>query len=146
MGGHREVIILSEVNQTDNDKYHDTAYMWNLKKKDTNELMYQYKTEIYPQTWKINLWLLCWTQACPILCDPMDRGPPGSSVHGMLQARIMEWVAISSSRGSSWLRDQTLVFCVSFISSQTFNTESPEKPKFMVTKGERQGEKLEIWG
>ena len=86
------------------------------------------------------------TQACLILCDPMDRGPPGFSVHGMLQARITEWVAISSSRGSSWLRDQTLVFCVSFISSQTFNTESPEKPKFMVTKGERQGEKLEIWG
>ena len=40
-------------------------------------------------------------QMCPILCDPMDYSPPGSSVHGILQARILEWVAIPSSRGSS---------------------------------------------
>ena len=44
-------------------------------------------------------------QVCPTLCDPMDCGPPGSSVHGILQARILEWVAISSSRGSSFSRD-----------------------------------------
>ena len=37
----------------------------------------------------------------PTLCDPMDCSPPGSSVHGILQARILEWVAISFSRGSS---------------------------------------------
>ena len=41
------------------------------------------------------------------LCDPV--GLPGSSVHGILQARILEWVAISFSRGSSWPRDQTQV-------------------------------------
>ena len=41
------------------------------------------------------------TQLCPILCDPMDCNPPGSSVHGILQARILKWVAISFSRGSS---------------------------------------------
>ena len=40
-------------------------------------------------------------QSCPTLCGPMDCSPPGSSVHGILQARILEWVAISSSRGSS---------------------------------------------
>ena len=39
-------------------------------------------------------------QLCPTLCDPLDCGPPGSSVHGILQARILEWVAISFSRGS----------------------------------------------
>ena len=39
-------------------------------------------------------------QSCPIVCDPMDCSPPGSSVHGILQARILEWVAISFSRGS----------------------------------------------
>ena len=49
------------------------------------------------------------TQLCPTLCNPMDCNPPGSSVHGILQARILEWVAISFSRGSSGTRDQTRV-------------------------------------
>ena len=44
-------------------------------------------------------------QSCLTLCDPMDCSPPGSSVHGILQARILEWVAISFSRGSSQPRD-----------------------------------------
>ena len=48
-----------------------------------------------------------WLQSCPTLCDPMDCNSPGSSVRGLLQARILEWVAISSSRGSSGPRDQT---------------------------------------
>ena len=43
---------------------------------------------------------------------PLDCSPPGSYVPGILQARILEWVAISFSRGSSWLRDQTYVFCI----------------------------------
>ena len=48
-------------------------------------------------------------QSCPTLCDPMDCSPPGSSVHGILQARILEWVAVSFSRGSSQPRDRTQV-------------------------------------
>ena len=44
-------------------------------------------------------------QPCPTLCNPMDRSPPGSSVHGLLQVRMLEWVAISFSRASSWPRD-----------------------------------------
>ena len=44
-------------------------------------------------------------QSCPTLCDPMDFRPPDSSVHGILQARILEWFAMPSSRGSSRLRD-----------------------------------------
>ena len=40
-------------------------------------------------------------QSCPALCDPIDNSLPGSSVHGILQARILEWVAVPSSRGSS---------------------------------------------
>ena len=44
-------------------------------------------------------------QSCPTRCDPMDCGPPGSSVHGILQARILEWIAIPFSRGSSRPRD-----------------------------------------
>ena len=50
-------------------------------------------------------------QSCPTLCDPVDCSPPGSSVHGILQARRLEWVAISFSRGSSQPRDQTCPCC-----------------------------------
>ena len=50
-------------------------------------------------------------QSCQTLCDPMDSSPPGSSVHGILQVRILEWVAISFSRGSSLPRDRTQVSC-----------------------------------
>ena len=49
------------------------------------------------------------TQSCPTLCDPMDRSLPGSAVHGIFQARVLEWVAISFSRGSSQPRDWTWV-------------------------------------
>ena len=49
------------------------------------------------------------SQSCPTLCDPMDCSLQVSSVHGVLQARIPEWVAISFSRGSSWPRDQTWI-------------------------------------
>ena len=52
---------------------------------------------------------------CPTLCNPMDCSPPGSSVHGISQARILEWVAIPFSSGSSWPRDQTLVSSISCI-------------------------------
>ena len=48
-------------------------------------------------------------QPCPTRCDPMDCGPPGSSVHGILQARIPEWVTMPSSRGSSQPRNGTQV-------------------------------------
>ena len=52
-------------------------------------------------------------QLCPTLFDPLDRSPLGASVHGILQARILEWVAISSSRGSSRSRDRTRVSYIS---------------------------------
>ena len=57
-------------------------------------------------------------QSCPTLCNPMDCSPPGSSVHGILQTRIMEWVAIPFSRGFSQPRGQTLV---SYIAGGFFN-------------------------
>ena len=50
-------------------------------------------------------------QSCLILYDPMDCSPPGSSVHGILRARILVWVTISSSRGASWCRDRVPVSC-----------------------------------
>ena len=49
------------------------------------------------------------SQSCPTLCDPMDCSPPGSSVHGIFQARVLEWVAISFSRRSSRPRNRTQV-------------------------------------
>ena len=51
-------------------------------------------------------------QLCLTLCDPKDCSPPGSSVHGILQARTLEWVAISFSRGSSQPRDQAYISCI----------------------------------
>ena len=51
-------------------------------------------------------------QSCPALCDPIDCSQPGSSVHGSLQARILEWVAIPFSRGLSPPRDPTHVSCI----------------------------------
>ena len=57
-------------------------------------------------------------QSCPTLCDPMDCSLPGSFVHGILQAGVLEWVAVSSSRGSSRPRDWTHVSYVSCIGRQ----------------------------
>ena len=57
----------------------------------------------------------CSAQSCLTLCDPMDYSLPGSSVHGIFQARILEWVAISYARASSRPRDQTRDSCVSCI-------------------------------
>ena len=57
-------------------------------------------------------------QLCTALCDPMDCSPSDSSVHGILQARILEWVAIPFSRGSSWPRDRTHISYVSYIGRQ----------------------------
>ena len=51
------------------------------------------------------------SQLCPTLCDPMDCSLPGSSVHGIFQARVLEWVVISFSRESSQPRDRTQVSC-----------------------------------
>ena len=70
------------------------------------------------------------TQLYLTLCDPMDCSPPGSSIHGILQARILEWVAIPFSRGSSRPRDGTLVSC---IACRFLPSEPPGKPHVNVT-------------
>ena len=63
-------------------------------------------------------------QSCLTVCDPADCSPSSSSVHGILQARILKWIAISSSR-SSWPRDWTQVSC---LAGGFFTTEPPGKP------------------
>ena len=70
-------------------------------------------------------------QLCPILCDPMDCSPPGSSVHGILQARTLEWVAIFFSRESSQARDRTRV---SLISGRFFTVWATRKPCWHALK------------
>ena len=69
-------------------------------------------------------------QCCLTHCDPVDCSPPGSSVHGILQERILEWVAISSSKGSSQLRDQTHVSLHLYIGRQDLYHECHQGSPF----------------
>ena len=69
-------------------------------------------------------------QLCLSLCDPVDYDLPGSSVHGSLQARILAWVAIPSSRGSSQPRDQTWVSC---IAARSFTIWAMREAQLCVT-------------
>ena len=62
--------------------------------------------------------LLLVTQSCLTLCNTMDCSPPGSSVHGILQERILQWVVMPSSRGSSQSRNRTHVSYISCIGRQ----------------------------
>ena len=59
------------------------------------------------------VYVCSFAKLCPSLCHPMDCSLPGSSVHGIFQARILEWVTISYSRGCSQSRDQTHIFYIS---------------------------------
>ena len=69
------------------------------------------------------------TWSCPTLCDPMDCSLPGSSVHGILQARILEWVAMPFSRGSSQPRDP---IWVSHTARRFFTSEPPERTELAL--------------
>ena len=68
------------------------------------------------------------TQSCLTLCDPMDCSPPSSSVHRILQARILEWVPVPSSWGSSQTRDQTQA---SALQADSLLSETPGKPSLL---------------
>ena len=94
--------------------------------------MGSYTRKVSPQ----NIWLCCVIAKLRLaLCDPMDYSPPGSSVNGILQARILEWVTIPFSGGSSWPRDWTHMFC---IAGSFFTTEPPwEAPKHVTLKATR---------
>ena len=71
-------------------------------------------------------------QSCPTLCDPMDCSLLGSSVYGIFQARILEWVAMPFSRGSSWPRGQTCVSYSSCTAGRFFTTELLGKPLIVL--------------
>ena len=89
-----------------------------------------------PLTSGLGRWHVNMVQSCLTLCDP---SPLGSSVHGILQARILEWVAISSSKGSSPPRDRTCISCVSCLWRQilyhcaTWEALTSEPQTFILT-------------
>ena len=95
-----EIIPLSEVNHKEKDKYHMISLMWTLKCVSRSVLSDS--------------------------LDPMDCSLPGSSVHGLLQARILEWVAIPFPRGSSQPRERTPVSCTA---GDSLLSEAPGKPR-----------------
>ena len=86
-----------------NWKYHK---MWEIQSKAVNK----YMTMILSKISIVQFSSVA--QSCLTLCDPMDCCLPGSSVHGVFQTRVLEWVGISFSRGSSWPRNQTCISCI----------------------------------
>ena len=86
----------------------------------------------------------CWlvAQSCPTLCHPMDCSSPGSSIHGVSQARRLEWVAISFSRGSFWPRDWTHISC---LAGRLFTTKPPGKPSKIMPTLKYKWEKHAWW-
>ena len=82
-------------------------------------------------------------QSCPTLCDPMDCSLSGSSVHGIFQARVLEWIAISFSRGSSRPRSRTQV---SLIAGRRFTIWAKSIDVIKWMKKEKKKEKSTITG
>ena len=81
----------------------------------------------------LSVWVhLTLLQLCLTLCSPVDCCLPGSSVHGILQARILEWVAMPSFRGSYWPRDWTYISCVSCIGRQVLYHCATWKPQLIL--------------
>ena len=77
--------------------------------------------------------------SCPTLCDSMDCSPPSSSMHGIFQARILDWHVISYSRGHSQPRDQTHVSGISCFSRQILYHAPPRKPISTVESVNKSG-------
>ena len=108
---------------------------------------------VCPNTWISFISGCSVTQLCPTLCNPTDCSPPGSPVHGILQARILEWGVISFSRDSSWLREWTASPASSALACRFFTTEPErklERTRSLQTQsnpesyGRRLGESLDL--
>ena len=96
-------------------KHHSSSFL---------ESLLDFPFENYPCGW-VHAQLL---QSCPTLCDPIGCSLPGSSVHGILQARVLKWVAIPSSKGSSEPRDWICISCISCTVVDSLPNELPGKP------------------
>ena len=126
------------------------SFPWGLNGASPRADIYDYKlfcasTELQNLTVRgtcmFSIWCVCVIYACMhakslqshlTLCDPVDCSPPGSSVHGILQSRILDWVAMPSSKGSSQPRDWTCVSCNSCIAGGFFTTEPLGKPGIYI--------------
>ena len=106
-------------------------------------------SDVIYSSWEITLRPLCVhtksLQSCMTPWVLVDCSLPGSSVHGILQARILEWVAIPFSRGSSPPRDWTCVSCISYIAGIFFTTESPGKRNKFKNLLKKKKEEEEGW-
>ena len=104
--GHRDACLLFTRTSQDVGAPHLSFILW----------LILYSHAPFLKTWScfLSLFLLPAQslQLCLTLCDPMDCSPPGSSVHGILQSRILEWIAMPTSWGSSSSRDQTCLLCL----------------------------------
>ena len=116
---HRKICILMSIDvlfvkvKTQKQPKCSSAVEW------INKLWHPYngiplsdKNQWIPGTWIVCV-LSCFSRVW--LCDPMDCSPPGSSAHGILQARILEWAAMASSKGPSWPRGWTHISYVSCV-------------------------------
>ena len=107
--------------------------MWNSMNQKSSPLIPELETQTLSEQ------CMC-AQLCPNLCDPMDGSLPGSSVHGDFQAIILEWVAISFSRGSFQPRDGTHTSCISCTAGGFFThwaTWEAHRERKGETKGKR---------
>ena len=98
----------------------DWTSLWDFLPNPSTDMLdyFQPRIQVPPASLRIPLGFIACVHAksfhsCPTLCDPMDCSLPGSSVHEILQARILEWVAMPSSRGSSLPKDW---ICISYVS------------------------------
>ena len=97
----------------------------------------------FPGPWRLQSMKQAWPEkyggwVCACLVVPLDCNPPGSSIHGISQARILEWVAISFSRGSYWPRDRTWVSCTAgeFFTHWAINPNMREGTSFKYYTGQ----------
>ena len=107
----------------------DFQLMKDVEKSFWNEVSRLKELTVVVGWWIVGVLRWWWWFSCQVMsrsCDPMDRSPPGSSVHGISQARILEWVAILFSRGSFQPRGQTWV---SWLAGGFLLMELPGKPK-----------------
>ena len=94
------------------------------------------------KTWCSCINICMRAQLCLTLCDPMNCNLPCSSVRGILQPRILEWVAMPSSRGSSRLRNQAHISC---LAGRFFTTGPPGKPKRKTDTALASEEGIDYW-